>query len=103
MDRPFTERLDGKEGESNGSAVKGTAEKSRCHFTRKPSSNGNETDLTAIPMHNFSDGEESRDLEIIALHPESGQLGDDETMTASYFIESKSFLLFEEIKCITLN
>lgn len=93
MDRPFTERLDGsKESESNGSAVKGTAERSRSHFTHKTSSNGNETDLTAIPMHNFSNGEE-RDLEIIALHPESGQLGDDDTMTASYLVED---LLSEE-------
>ena len=103
MDRPFTERLDGsEESESNGSAVKGTAERSRSHFTHKTSSNGNETDLTAIPMHNFSNGEE-RDLEIIALHPESGQLGDDDTMTASYLVEGRGFLNFEGIKCITLD
>lgn len=87
MDKSFTERLDGlKDGEINGSALKESAKGGGRHTT-----NGNETDLTAIPMHSFSNGEDDQtDLEIIALHP-SGQQLDDGKMTASYLVEGRNF------------
>ena len=89
MDRPFTQSSDGaKDNENNCSAVKGSTEGGERR---------GETDLTVIPMHIISNGED-KDLEIIALHPECGpKLHGDGTMTGASLIEGDGFLLFTEL------
>ncbi|CAH3171756.1 unnamed protein product [Porites lobata] len=79
MDRPFTQSSDGaKDNENNCSAVKGSTEGGERR---------GETDLTVIPMHIISNGED-KDLEIIALHPECGpKLHGDDTMTGASLVE----------------
>lgn len=84
MERSFT-RLDGlKEGKINDSTEKDTRGNGR-HAT-KESSNENETDLTVMPMHSF-----------IALHPESRQQLEDETIVESFLDDGKSHSLYKEI------
>ena len=93
MERSFT-RLDGlKEGKIIDSTEKDTRGNGR-HAT-KESSNENETDLTVMPMHSFSSGED-KDLEIIALHPESRQQLEDETIAESFLDEGKSCSLIKK-------
>lgn len=93
MDSSFTKCSDGlKDGETNGSTVKEIVQGNGRHTT-KDSSQKKETELTVIPMHRFSNGEDG-DLEIIALHPEGGQQLGDETMTEAYLVEGRGFLLF---------
>ena len=90
MDRPFTQSLDGaKDNENNCSAVKGCTEGGERR---------GETDLTVIPMHVISNGED-KDLEIIALHPECGPRlqRDARTMTGASLVEGDGFLLFTEL------
>ena len=95
MERSFTRCLDGlKEGKINDSTEKDTRGNGR-HAT-KESPNENETDLTAVPMHSFSSGED-KDLEIIALHPESRQQLEDETIAESFLDDGKSCVLYKEI------
>lgn len=94
MERSFT-RLDGlKEGKINDSTKKDTRGNGR-HAT-KESSNENETDLTVMPMHSFSSGED-KDLEIIALYPESRQQLEDETIVESFLDDGKSHSLYKVI------
>lgn len=90
MDRPFTQSSDGaKDNENNCSAVKRSSERGERR---------GETDLTVIPMHIISNGED-KDSEIIALHPECGppQLQGDGTMTGASLVEGDGFLLFTEL------
>ena len=88
MDRPFTQSPDGaKDNENNCSAVKGSTEGGERR---------GEIDLTVIPMHIISNGED-KDLEIIALHPECGPLHGDDTMTGASLVEGDGFLLFTEL------
>lgn len=79
MDRPFTQSADGaKDNENNCSALKGSTEGGERR---------GETDLTVVPMHVISNGED-KDLEIIALHPECGpKLQGDGTMTGASLVE----------------
>lgn len=79
MDRPFTQSADGaKDNENNCSALKGSTEGGERR---------GETDLTVVPMHVISNGED-KDLEIIALHPECGpKLHGDDTMTGASLVE----------------
>ena len=88
MDKPFTQSSDGaKDNENNCSALKGT----------EGGEGRGETDLTVIPMHVISNGED-KDLEIIALHPECGpQLQGDGTMTGASLVEGDGFPLFTEL------
>ncbi|XP_073259090.1 solute carrier family 4 member 11-like isoform X2 [Porites lutea] len=81
MDKPFTQSSDGaKDNENNCSALKGT----------EGGEGRGETDLTVIPMHVISNGED-KDLEIIALHPECGpQLQGDGTMTGASLVEDSA-------------
>lgn len=89
MDRPFTQSSDGaKDNENNCSALKGSTEGGERR---------GETDLTVVPMHVISNGED-KDLEIIALHPECGpKLHGDDTMTGASLVEGDGFLLFTEL------
>lgn len=89
MDRLFTQSLDGaKDNENDCSTVKGCTEGGERR---------DETDLTVIPMHLISNGED-KDLEIIALHPECGPLlQGDGTMTGASLVEGDGFLLFTEL------
>lgn len=91
MDRSFTQRSDGLEdGEINGSVVKEDST-GNSYYAVKDSPKGSDTDLTVIPMHSFSNVDDSV-LEVIALHPESGQQLDDETTPASYLVDGKCCL-----------
>lgn len=89
MDRPFTQSSDGAtDNENNCSALKGSTEGGERR---------GETDLTVVPMHVISNGED-KDLEIIALHPECGpKLHGDDTMTGASLVEGDGFLLFTEL------
>ena len=89
MERSFTQCLDGlKDGKINDSAEKESTTGNGRHITEE-STNENETDLAAMPLHSFPSGED-KDLEIIALHPESGQQLEDGTIAESFLDDGKS-------------